>query len=100
MAASSAAFTIEIFAYIVLNSFSQACTTFVGQNFGAGKIKRCKRAALLCLGEGIIFLICAVTLFLLLGHQMLSVFNTDPEVIRYLDERREETPAILTFDEL
>ena len=24
----------------------------------------------------------------------------DPEVIRYLDERREETPAILTFDEL
>ena len=24
----------------------------------------------------------------------------DPEVIRYLDERREETPAIVTFDEL
>ena len=32
MAASSAAFNIEIFAYDVLNSFSQACTTFVGQN--------------------------------------------------------------------
>ena len=38
MAASSAAFNIEIIAYDVLNSFSQACTTFVGQNYGAGKI--------------------------------------------------------------
>ena len=37
MAASSAAFNIEVFAYDVLTSFSQACTTFVGQNFGAGQ---------------------------------------------------------------
>lgn len=36
MAASSAAFNIEVFAYDVLNSFSQACTTFVGQNYGVG----------------------------------------------------------------
>ena len=36
IAASSAAFSIEILAYDVLNSFSQACTTFVGQNYGAG----------------------------------------------------------------
>lgn len=38
MAASSAAYNIEIFAYDILNSFSQACTTFVGQNYGAGQI--------------------------------------------------------------
>ncbi len=31
IAASSAAFNIEIIAYNVMNSFSQACTTFVGQ---------------------------------------------------------------------
>ena len=43
MAASSAAFNIEIFAYDVLNSFSQACTTFVGQNYGAGKWDRVYR---------------------------------------------------------
>lgn len=34
IAASSAAFNLEILAYYVLNSFSQACTTFVGQNYG------------------------------------------------------------------
>ena len=54
MAASSAAFNIEIIAYDVLNSFSQACTTFVGQNYGAGKIDRCKKTMLLSLGEDII----------------------------------------------
>lgn len=43
IAASSAAFNIEIIAYNVMNSFSQACTTFVGQNFGANKIDRCKK---------------------------------------------------------
>ena len=46
IAASSAAFNIEIIAYYVLNSFSQACTTFVGQNYGAGNMKRCKRTLL------------------------------------------------------
>ena len=51
MAASSAAFNIEIIAYDVLISFSQACTTFVGQNYGAGKIDRCKKTMFLCLIE-------------------------------------------------
>ena len=54
MAASSAAYNIEVITYDILNSFSQACTTFVGQNFGAGEIKRCKKTLLLCLLEGII----------------------------------------------
>ena len=81
MAASSAAFNIEIFAYYVLNSFSQACTTFVGQNFGAGKVKRCKRVLGLCYLEGVIATALCVALILLFGHHMLSVFNTNPQVI-------------------
>ena len=43
IAASSAAFNIEILAYDVLNSFSQACTTFVGQNYGAKKMDRVQK---------------------------------------------------------
>lgn len=82
MAASSAAFNIEIFAYYVLNSFSQACTTFVGQNYGAGKIDRCKRILWICLLEGAIATAAAVGVILLFGHSLLAVFNTDPEVIR------------------
>ena len=81
MAASSAAFNIEVFAYDVLNSFSQACTTFVGQNYGAGQIKRCKRTLLLCLIEDLIASASAIALVLLAGKQLLAVFNNDPEVI-------------------
>lgn len=82
MAASSAAFNIEIFAYYVLNSFSQACTTFVGQNYGAGNIRRCKKIMGLCFLEGVIATAFTVLVILLFGRELLSVFNTDPEVIR------------------
>lgn len=51
MAASSAAFNIEVITYYMLNAFSQACTTFTGQNYGAGELKRCKRTLSLCIAE-------------------------------------------------
>jgi putative MATE family efflux protein len=81
MAASSAAYNLEIITYDVLNSFSQACTTFVGQNFGAGELKRCRKTMLLCIGEGIIALGAAITLILFFGHSLLAIFNNDPEVV-------------------
>ena len=82
MAASSAAFNIEIMAYYILNSFGQACTTFVGQNYGAAQIDRCRKAFKLCLIEGAIATACAVGITLVSGKFLLSLFNNDPEVIR------------------
>lgn len=81
MAASSAAFNIEIFAYDVLNSFSQACTTFVGQNYGANQIKRCKKTLVLCLVEDAVASATAIILVLFTGRFLLSIFNNEPEVI-------------------
>lgn len=81
MVASSAAYNIEVFAYDVLNSFSQACTTFVGQNFGAGQIKRCKRTLILCLIEDLIASAAAIALVLFAGKYLLAIFNNDPEVV-------------------
>ena len=81
MAASSAAFNIEIITYDILNSFSQACTTFVGQNYGAGQIGRCKRTMLLCMAEGLVTLAAAIALILSFGKPLLSIFNNDPEVV-------------------
>lgn len=82
MAASSAAFNVEIMAYYILNSFGQACTTFVGQNYGAAQIDRCRKAFKLCLIEGVIATACAVGITLVSGKFLLSLFNNDPEVIR------------------
>ncbi|MEF2812768.1 MAG: MATE family efflux transporter [Oscillospiraceae bacterium] len=82
MAASSAAFNVEIMAYYILNSFGQACTTFVGQNYGAGQIDRCRKALKLCLIESVIATACAVCIALLSGKYLIALFNNDPEVIR------------------
>lgn len=81
MAASSAAYNIEIITYDILNSFSQACTTFVGQNFGAGKLKRCRKTLMLCLIEGMISLLAAIIFILFFGKTLLAVFNNNPEVV-------------------
>ena len=81
MAASSAAFNIEIFAYDVMNSFSQACTTFVGQNYGAGQLKRCRKTLFLCLIEDAVATAAAIGIVLLSGRFLLSIFNNDPAVI-------------------
>ena len=81
MAASSAALNIELLAYYVLNSFSQACTTFVGQNYGARQIDRCRKTLLLSLLEDFIASAIAIGIVLLSGRFLLSIFNSDPEVI-------------------
>lgn len=81
MAASGAAFNIEIITYNILNSFSQACTTFVGQNYGASDVGRCKKTMFLCLLEGFIALAIAIGLILPFGRELLSIFNNDPQVI-------------------
>ena len=81
MAASSAAFNIEIITYDIFTSFSQACTTFVGQNYGAGQIDRCKKTFWLSLAEGAVTLAVFVVLILTFGRPLLSIFNRDPEVI-------------------
>ena len=81
MAASSAAFNIEVIAYDVLSSFSQACTTFVGQNYGARKLDRCRKTLVLCLVEDTVASGLAIMLVLCSGRFLLSLFNQDSEVI-------------------
>ncbi len=81
IAASSAAFNIEIFVYDILNAFSQACTTFTGQNYGAGDFKRCKKVLALCIAEDAVAVAASVTLVLLLGKNLLAIFNNDSQVV-------------------
>ena len=83
MAASSAAFNLEIFSYYILNSFGQACATFVGQNHGAGQERRCGQTLRTCLilDFGATAMVCM--LLLTFGRMLLSIFNGDPDVIHY-----------------
>ncbi len=81
MAASSAALNLEVFTYDILNSFGQACTTFTGQNYGAKKYNRCKKALGISLIEGAAVLIIAIGLVFLSGKYLLAIFNNNPRVI-------------------
>ena len=81
MAASGAAFTIEVNVYCFIYAFSQACTTFVSQNYGAGKLFRCRRATWLCFGLGTFFMGALSVLVLAFGESLLAIFDSHPEVI-------------------
>lgn len=71
MAASSAAMSLEYVCYNLLNSFSQACTTFVGQNHGARQIDRCTKTLKVCLVEGGIVALTTIIVIVGLGREIL-----------------------------
>ena len=81
MAASAAAFTIEINVYCVVSAFAQATTTFVGQNYGAKKLLRCRRITRVAMGLNCIFMGVLSVFILLFAEEMLSFFNPDPNVV-------------------
>lgn len=83
MAASSAAYNLEIFTYCILTSFGQACTTLVGQNCGAGKLHRCHKTLKVTLLTSVIFFAVTAGLILFFSNSLLSLFNRNPDVIYY-----------------
>jgi len=83
MAASSAAFNVEIFVYFVMNAFGQACTTFIGQNVGAGQRPRCRRVLQLSLLLAILLTVALSALILLFRYPVLGIFNNQETVLAY-----------------
>lgn len=74
---------IDGFAILPVMSFSMALTTFVGQNMGAQRYDRVKAGARI--GT---FMSCGITLsigtlLMLFAPQVLAIFSSEPEVIRY-----------------
>lgn len=83
MAGASASQIFDAYCYFLLNAFSGACVTFMGQNYGAGQVERCKKVFRICLVCG-----CLVTfagdMTLYFGEDFfLSFFTTDPNVAHY-----------------
>ena len=81
VAASSAALALEFVCYSLLNSFSQACTTFVGQNNGAGNLSRCKDVLKVALIEDAIITVVMIVLVVWQGRTILTLLSSDAEVL-------------------
>ena len=72
---------IDVIYWTIINAFGISITTFVGQNFGAGKLDRVYKGIRVCLGIS-----AGATIFLSLllyqfGQYIYLLFTTDAEVI-------------------
>ncbi|MGI6212127.1 MAG: MATE family efflux transporter [Anaerovoracaceae bacterium] len=83
IAASAAAFNVEILAYFLVNSFGQAATTFIGQNYGAGNIPRCYRVARVALLLNILISQSFSLTLIFFASPLLHIFNGSAVVIEY-----------------
>ena len=82
IAASSASLILEMVAFSIFSSFTQACTTFVGQNYGARQMARCRKILRLCLLEDAICTGFCMLIVFLFGDRLIALINDDSEVIR------------------
>ena len=78
---NSAAGNVDNLVYSVMNAFYIACSSFVGQNYGAGKMERVRKSYLLTLGFAALTAAVFGGLFLLFGRQFLSLFTPEADVI-------------------
>ena len=74
---------VDGFNVLPVTSFGMAATTFVGQNFGAGKTERVKRGMWMTLGIGILYTITTGILLLIFSETIMHLFSNDPAVIAY-----------------
>ena len=81
MAASAAAFNIEIFAYFIINAFGQVCTTFTSQNYGARQLERCRQVMKISMIQDLLFSAAICGLLVWFGIPLLHLFNTDGAVV-------------------
>lgn len=83
MAATAAAFNLDILCYIFVNAFGQACTTFVGQNYGAGDMARCRRVGIITTLQNLVVCVIIGAPILYFSPSLLALFTSDVMVISY-----------------
>ncbi|MDD3335363.1 MAG: MATE family efflux transporter [Eubacteriales bacterium] len=74
---------LDVFLLIPMQSIALASTTFVGQNFGAKKLKRARDGIKQSLIMAVSVTILLSGLLILCARPMMLLFSTDEEVLRY-----------------
>ena len=83
MAAFAAAVKIDSFAYLPVQDFGNAYSTFIAQNYGAGNKERIKQGTKQAFALSILFCIFISALVFIFAGQLMSIFisKTETEVI-------------------
>ena len=83
MAGFAAYMKIDGFNILPVSSISMAATTFVGQNYGAGRLDRVKKGTWVTLAVGVVYTLITGTLLLLGQNAILHLFTQDEAVVTF-----------------
>lgn len=83
MAGFAAYMKVDGFNILPIMSFSMAATTFVGQNYGAGKTDRVKKSMWVTLGMGVGYTVLTGVLLLAFQNPIMQLFTHDAEVVAF-----------------
>ena len=83
MAGIGASTKLEGFIFLPVNAFSMALSTFVAQNLGAGETGRMRKGIRFGLITSVLVVEALGALMVIFSPQLVSMFDSNPEVIRY-----------------
>ena len=81
MAAWTAYGKIDSFFWMINNAFGIALTTFVGQNYGAGKYNRIRKSVKECMAMALVTCAVISVAYMMYGPFLLRLFTSDVNVI-------------------
>ncbi len=82
VAAWIAFYKTDFISWMISGAFGVSITTFVGQNFGAGRIDRVKRSVWVCIGISMTLMSLISALELGFRFTLVGIYTTDAEVIQ------------------
>ena len=83
MAGIGASTKLEGFMFLPVTAFSMAMSTFVAQNLGAGEKERMRKGIRFGLLSAVLLVEALGVLMVTFSPQLVSMFDSNPEVIRY-----------------
>ncbi len=81
VAGNTAAMYYDLYIFFIVDAFSQAATSFVGQNYGAGNFKRCQKVTKIAMGLGAAVAIVVAVILIIFPKFFLGLYTDDLEVI-------------------
>ena len=84
--------------WMIINAFGISITTFVGQNFGAGKIDRVKKGIRQCMLMTLVSAVVMSSILYNFGFYIFEIFTTDEAVLeKGMEILRFLVPAFITY---
>lgn len=78
---NAAASNADSIVYDLMAAFYTACTSFMSQNFGAGKKDRVLKSYFICMLYSFVTGAAASALILIFGEQFMYIFTNDPAIV-------------------